>query len=296
MDDACDICIRDWEGDELMLLVDEAHTVRMLRPESEEVGDTGTLVPDFVALSFGNTTFCVGPTDAAWPSDLDLLNGMLMRTKEEVARPSPAKRSSLKFTGIVLASTMATSAVIAGAIVAGTQPSEAVSPAPNLDRLAMQLSGSLHAVGLRELHAKAAGNIVLVQGMVPSAQEDIAARKLISRIGGEHAQRGYDVAQEDVRSMQESLGTPSTNVAYIGNGVFRITGAVPSLESFHQALTGIREDFDSNVRKIEADVHENAAVATPENYSAVVSTGDVRYIETSDGVKHVYPAGSGSID
>lgn len=294
--DACDVCISDWEGDQLTLVVDESLTVRMFHDTRHGVEGAGALVPDFVALRFGNATLCVGPDDATWPSDLDLLSGMLAPKTEIDAPVEGAKRGSLKLTGIGLASMMVASAVVAGTIIFGTQASEAVSPVPNLDALAAQLSSSLHAIGLHELNAKAVGNAVLVQGMVPTADEDIAARKVLSRLGGEHAQRGYDVAQDDVRSIQESLAIPGASVSYAGNGVFRISGTVPSLDGFHEALVNIRQDFDANVKRIEQDVREGSIPAAPASYSAMVSIGDVRYIETPDGVKHVYPAAQHSLN
>lgn len=296
--DACDICVSDWKADELTLVVDESLTVRMFQGAHYAVDGAGALVPDFVALRFGDATLCVGPEDTAWPSDLDLLSGMLA-PKNEPDAPAPleqAARGSLKLTGIGLASMMVASAVVAGTILFGTQSSEAVSPAPNLDALAAQLSRSLHAIGLHELNAKAAGNAVLVQGMVPTADEDVAARKVISRIAGERAQRKYDVAQDDARSIQESLAIAGSTVTYAGNGVFRVGGTVPSLESFHEALAEIRQDFDTNVKDIEQNVREGSVPAAPVSYSAMVSIGDVRYIETPDGVKHVYPAVQHSIN
>lgn len=288
--DLCDICIEDWEVDELILVVDESDTVHMFDGASTRSDLAGVLVQDFVALQFGGTTFCVGPEDGAWPSDIDLLSGMLSRANG-IETPQ-TKRRTLKLTGVALASMMVTSMMIAGAIVAGTQSSEAVSPMPNMDALAARLSKSLSENGLRELEAKAAGNSVIVQGMVPTSTEDIAARKLIDRVGKEHVQRGYDVVQDDVRNMQESLGIEGTHVSYAGNGVFEITGTVPSLSSFHQALNNMRNDFDANVKRIEAHVRENDMPAASTPYTEMVSIGDVRYIQTPDGVKHVYPSAS----
>jgi type III secretion protein D len=294
--DACDICISDWAEEELTLIVDESFTVRMLMDADQAADGAGALVPDFVALRFGDATLCIGPEDTTWPSDLDLLSGMLA-LKGEADVPAPhAKRTSLKLTGIGLASMMVASAVVAGTIIFGTQTSEAVPPAPNLGALAAKLTRSLHAIGLQELNAKAIGNAVLVQGMVPTADEDIAARKLIARIGGEHVQRGYDVAQDDARSLQESLAIAGAHASYAGNGVFRISGTVPSLEAYQQALADVRQDFDANVKKIESNVREGTNRIPPVSYSSMVSIGDVRYIETPDGVKHVYPASHQSLD
>jgi type III secretion protein D len=292
--EACDICISDWREDPLTLFVDDADHAFMLPHGSENVDAAGTPVVDFTALRFGDVTLCLGPNDAAWPTDIELLSGMFSPAKK--ADSPSANRRSLTLAGIVLASTMVASAMGAGAIIAGTQPSEAVGAATNLDALAAQLSASLHAAGLKELNANVTGNTLIVRGMVPSAAQDIAARKLIARVGTLPIQRGYDVAENDVRSMQESLGIVGAQVHYVGNGVFRISGSVPSLDRFRQALTGVRNDFDGNVKRIETAVRELSVPAVTTAYSEMIAIGDVRYIQTPDGVKHVYPSTPHSIN
>jgi len=295
-DEACEICITDWQDDELTLTVDDNDTVHMRQGKRDNIDSAHVLAPDFVALQFGATTFCVGPHDAVWPTDIDLLSGMFTRQNDAHAPAPRTARSSLKVTGAALASMMVACAVVAGAIIAGTQPSEAVSATPNAEALAARLSASLHAIGLRELNAKCAGNAVIVQGMVPTAQDDVVARKLIERIGGKHVQRGYDVVQDDMRSIQESLAIEGTRVTYSGNGVFLVGGTVPSLDAFHQALENVRGDFDANVKRIQSNVSEGATPVTSVSYSAMVSSGDVRYFETPDGVKHVYQAAPRSVN
>ncbi len=284
-DEDCDICVSDWGDASLTLEIagsGETHT----RDAAQESA-AATALRDFMPLSSGAAAVCVGPDDADWPSDLDLLSGMLARDVAGAGRERA--RLPLKSVGIVLASMMVASALVAGAIMFGTQNSEAISPLPNTNALAARLAGSLDEAGLRELSVAPAGNTVVVRGMVPTAGDDITARRIIDRVGGEPVRRNYDVAADDARNIEESLGMQGTHVAYLGGGVFRITGTVDSLTRFHQALADVQRDFDTNVKRIEPDVRENPVPAASTDYTEMVAIGDVRYIETPDGVKHVYP-------
>ncbi|WP_434115448.1 secretion protein SctD [Paraburkholderia caffeinilytica] len=80
-----DICISDWQVGELVLTLGEDGVTRLCLDGGEEV-----LVPDFVAVPYGDVVFCVGPDDVAWPRDLDLL-APLWQTAEPDAQAVQAE-------------------------------------------------------------------------------------------------------------------------------------------------------------------------------------------------------------
>ncbi|PLZ00283.1 type III secretion system protein [Burkholderia sp. WAC0059] len=290
-----DICITDWAGPALSIEVDETGIVTARECGEGEQQGVAVLIQDFVAAPFGSIILCVGPQDAQWPSDVELLSGLWTKKPDTQAAKhrDTSQRRTAQLTGLALAGTMVGSLLVAGVMLFGTQESQAISTAPNTDALAANVSDTLHGMGLTGLTAVPRGNTIVVQGMVSSPADDVAARTTLGRYASNQIDQQYDVASDDARSIQESLAIDSARVAYLGNGAFRISGTVPSLSQFHEALSRVRKDLDANVKRIDVAVKESspAQQIASTDYSEMMSIGDVRYIETPDGVKHLYPAG-----
>lgn len=299
-DEGNDICVSDWDSADLQLSVDEEGVVRARSCEPEDSDHSVALVQDFVAVPYGNTVICVGPQDAQWPSDVDMLSGLWVKPAQAEApaagRGAASGRSTLRITGLTLVGTMVGSLLVAGVVLFGTQSSQAISTAPTTDALAERISTTLNGMGLIDLAAVSRGTSVVVQGMVASAAEDVAARTMLGRIGEHRVARNYDVAQDVVSSIQESLAIDGARVVYRGKGVFAISGNVPSMARFKEALDRVRKDLDGNVRRIDVAVKERSAPVASTEYSEMIAIGDVRYVETPDGVKHLYPASSRTSD
>jgi type III secretion protein D len=102
------------------------------------------------------------------------------------------------------------------------------------------------------------------------------------------ARREYDVAQQDVDNIQQSLAGTGAAVSYAGHGVFRVSGNVQSMATFRTLIAGVRADLDGNVKRIDVDVKEAQAPVPDVEYTAVIATGALRYIETPDGTKHLF--------
>jgi type III secretion protein D len=55
-------------------------------------------------------------------------------------------------------------------------------------------------------------------------------------------------------------------------------------------LARVKSDLDTNIKRIDVAVRERAApIESAGDYTALIAIGDVRYVETPDGVKHLYP-------
>ncbi|MHA7153449.1 hypothetical protein ACX84Z_34165, partial [Burkholderia pseudomallei] len=130
--------------------------------------------------------------------------------------------------------------------------------------------------------------MVAVSGMVATSADDLAARRLLDRLAAHRVERRYDVAQDDAQSIGESLGVSGATVAYAGHGRFRVSGVVPDLSRLRAAVERVRADVGPNVRAIEVDARQSGEAPVPVAYSGMLEIGDVRYIETPDGVKHVF--------
>jgi type III secretion protein D len=262
------------------------------------------LVADFIAVPFGDVVFCVGPDDSAWPRDLDLLAG-LWKTAEPPVQNSadsgaPAmathaatapRRLGWRAAAVAIACTAAIGGLAtAGIMLAGTQPSEAAYVTVDADALSKQVAAALHRAALDELRTATRDGRVVVSGIVSSAGDSVKARRIADDLTQGKVLKEYDVAQQDVDNIQQSLAGTGAQVSYTGNGVFRISGEVKSMAAFRERVAGVRADLDSNV--VRVDIEEAHSPIPDIEYTEVVATGGLRYIETPDGTKHLFDSAS----
>jgi len=306
-DDDADICITDWDDEEIFVVIDDVGTVRAQRmservePASDADTSTGgpvvVLIPDFVPFPFGTTVLCFGSEGATWPPDIQLLASLY--NGDRAARASAhadAGTASTERTRRIARALGALAMAVAFLTVGATlvyarlrQPAVDARASRNTAALVQEIAAALRAAKLTDLRAQDHGGEVVVDGMVASAADDVAARTLLARVGGTVA-RAYDVAQSDVASIRESLGIDGLQVSYAGGGVFSIRGAVPSLIEFRDNLNRVRSDLDSNVKLIDVDVKEAPSTVPSMLYTSMMAVGDTRYVQTPDGVKHLFPA------
>ncbi|WP_144150257.1 type III secretion protein [Paraburkholderia sp. BCC1885] len=321
-DDDADIRLADWRGADTLLHVDASGVVSAQRlapdhasapqaantdaalanssPNLPVTQEEVILLVDFVPMQFDDTILCIGADDAAWPSDLDLLSTLLTRPAE--ARFAAERKKRHRYVGAVVACFALGIVIVAVSLLTTTQMSRAALP-HNADERAERVSEALAAAHVSGLHAHALGSTVVVTGMVATAADDEAVRTLLERIAENGISRNYDVAQNDARSIEDSLGIAGAHVEYQGGGTFAVTGKVSSRASLDAALARVRADLDANVRGIVVQASETAgAVDAPAeaSYSEMISSDDVKYAETPDGVKHIYavdpPAGASDSD
>lgn len=294
-----DICISDWQAGSLVLTLGEDGVARVRLDGGEEV-----LIADFIAVPYGDVVFCVGPDDTAWPRDLDLLAG-LWKTAEPDVPVAPAETSlplpmasppkALRTAVVALACTALIGGLMtAGVMLAGSQPTEAANVKFDAGALSKQVAEALRRAGLADLTAAPRGNNVVVRGMVATTDESDAARKIMDGLARGKTLREYDVAQQDVVNIQQSLGDLGARVEYRGKGVFHVSGTVPSLKKFHHMLANVKPDLDANVKRLDVDVKEARSTISDVRYAEVVSVGNLRYIETPDGTKHLLDTAANS--
>jgi len=314
-DDGADICITDWTEASIRIDLDGAGVARWRfattsqpahRVETDgeetpaaqvdapataeaEAEASVTLVPDLVPLPFGEIVLCIGPEQAQWPADVDLLRMLWVKPEEPALTPHGLQNP--RAIGVALAGAMIAAVLVAGATLFGSKPRDAQAM-QSPDTLATRIANALHAAGLADLQAVPRGNAVVVQGMVATAAEDVAARGIFARVSPDQDKilRQYDVGETDRRNLEDALAIDGAHVKYRGAGVFEVEGTVGSMTQFHAALARVKSDLDTNIKRIDVAVRERPApMASAGDYTALIAIGDVRYVETPDGVKHLYP-------
>lgn len=306
-DDAADVCITDWTEDSIRIELDDAGVTRWTfasaPPASGDAVPTGatnfaskstvTLVPDLVPIPFGEIVLCIGPEAQPWPADVDLLR-MLWVKPETTDASTRGQLRNPRAIGVALAGGMIAAMLVVAATLFGSKPRDAQAM-PSPEALAERIDSALHAAGLADLQAVPRGNAVVVKGIVATSAEDVAARGVFARAAPDQDKilRQYDVAENDRRNLEDALAIDGAHVRYRGAGVFEVGGTVQSMSQFQSALARVKRDLDTNIKRIDVAVHEAPGAAqSAGDYTALIAIGDVRYVETPDGVKHVYPGAS----
>lgn len=296
--DDAEIRITDWRDGDLLLSIDAQGATRARRAapvpaetaaDAFDADGSPLLMLDFVPVPFGETALCVGPANGEWPSDLELLAALWAPPPGADAARRGAQRK-------LAACAAAGGALVAGLLAMGAMLASAhpgvPPPVERADALATRIGAELRRAGYAELHTAPRGAMVAVTGMVATPADDLAARKLLDRLAAHRVERQYDVAQDDAQSIGESLGVSGATVAYAGQGRFRVSGVVRDIAQLRAAIERVRADVGPNVRAIDVDARQSGDAPVPVAYSGMLEIGDVRYIETPDGVKHVFAGAS----
>ncbi|MBP0633417.1 MULTISPECIES: secretion protein [unclassified Cupriavidus] len=311
-DDDADIHISDWSGGDVSLVVDSggvvsacrlhpfaaaadgvaamnesSHSAQGVTLASQTDDEPGTVILlDFVPMQFGEIVICIGLDDAAWPSDLELLSTLLVKPDETQGAAERSRRR--RTTYIVSACAMLGAVLVIGLVMLTTVFSHAALPRSAVD-LAQRVNRELAAHNMKEVHAEVHGSTVTVSGMVATADEDTQLRKMLMRISPDRIVRHYDVAQRDVSSMADSIAMQGLRVVYTGRGTFEISGSVVNPHDVESAVARIRHDLSDNVKDVRLRVAQAEDALTPAPpFSFLMSSDDIRYGQTPDGVKHIY--------
>lgn len=288
-DEQADIQLVDWQAESLVLELQEEGNLVTIATPLQAAADNGVATPesfgDFEPRRFGDLVLCVGPADAQWPSDVELLERLMRPVKKAVAAVSEAKGTG-RATRVAVVCAVAALAVAGayGAVVwSNTEAAKArVVPEPLLG----QVFRAVSATTLKGVSVRPAGERVIVEGLLADSAEAIALRQLLARFPAERIEHQYAAAPEIAQSISDALGSPGLVVSYRDQGVFVVGGRAMYLDKVREASARIAADLAPLVRGIEVAAAESPA---PDSVpvGAMLSTDGLQYVQTRDGAKHL---------
>lgn len=298
-----DIQISDWDQPTMRLI--RRDDGKLIIVAGDEAIDT-IAMDDFKPHRFGNVVLCVGDTDAEWPSDIKLLETLLLpppspspaattmstvhTDHQELAGPAERAAGTGARRGIH-------AAVVAGiALMAigcagialpavlhprGKSALETSVPPPTAATLQRVLD-RLHAsdVTVTQIGARFA-----VVGVVPDSAHDAPVRTALEAVAPGKIVWRLGCADQIARDLQESLHEPSLKVGYLGHGEFEVTGVARNATAVHETLDRMRTDLAPMVTRIDQRFALNDSFAAPTNVESALAVDALQYVEASDGTK-----------
>ena len=308
-DDEADIQLLDWQSAPVVIEVTEEDVVSIaLNPadlfalQADEAEPFG----DFAPKRIGDIVLCVGPAQGAWPSDLELIT-RLTQPAADAAEATPADATASGDAGASAAglplrsrrrmgrvlSVLAGLALLTGfgATVArmnqGPVPAPRGSTAPTLKARVEQAVSELSLPGLDVVQS---GEQVAVRGLVRGTAEAAALRSRLEALKAPGIVHAYASAADVAQDIAEGLGLPGLEVSWRGGGVFAVSGRTADLDRLNAAAAGLRTDLAPLVKRIDIVATEKARSASAP-ISAALNAGELKYVQTRDGVKHLSLSG-----
>jgi type III secretion protein D len=241
---------------------------------------------DFEPRTFQDIVLCLGPVDQTWPSDLQLL--------DKAFHPSP-KRGGVKGTGsklrtravTVLAGAAVLALCVAGSIgLVGTP--QAAKPPETLLSVTGRVQQAMRTVSVNGLQVKADQNALVVSGMVENTEQASAVRNALGAISSPYAiTQRYSVASDVAESIRSTVGLPSAQVKYMGDGVFAFAGDTADPKATRQAIDRVAADLTGVVRRIEVTLEQTEKKGADIPILSSLKDDDISVVQTRDGQKHL---------
>lgn len=301
-DDGADIQISDWDLPTMHLSYHDDGRVSIAGPA---MSGAATMLDDFVPQRFGNIVLCVGDADAAWPSDIALLETLLAPAPvhedeargaaTDVAAIEPAAatlvtnqlrtRRGARNVGLAVAALLAVGC--AGiALPAVLQPRAADVPHGGILPTANILQGMLARLQMPDIELKQQDGRFLVVGIVPDTASDAMLRNALERIAPGQLVWRIGSVDQITRDMQESLHDPALSVRYLGHREFAVSGISKNTSAARQMLEQISGDLAPMVTRIALQFTPDDRMAPPSDVESLLAVDGLQYVVSSDGTKH----------
>lgn len=260
------------------------------------------VLEDFKPCRFGNVVLCTGDADAAWPSDIALLETLLAPAPlpvqvpdSVVADPEPATsaitsapsrhRRGLHAVGLAGVAVLAIGgAGIALPAVLHPRPSGAdhgAAPQPTVDQLERALA-RLHQADVAVTQQGARFDVV---GVVPDSASEALVRTTLDTIAPGMIVWQLGCVDEMTRDLRESLHDPALQVRYLGHREFGVSGVVKNTNAVQATLAQLSADVAPMITRVTPQITPDDRMAMPGAVESLLAVGDLQYVEAGDGTK-----------
>jgi type III secretion protein D len=266
---------------------------------AEPVQRTQALV-EFHPRAFADIVVCIGPVEADWPSDMELLG----RAFRPVSPPKPEPRKShvalRKASAFVISVGFVLSAAVWASMSFMQASSQAADVAPDSPaRVEQSLREAAARIGGVAIKVASDHGALVVTGLLETREQAHELRDAIAALP--HTVRvspRFSVVQELIEGIRSGAGLADAQVKHMGSGVFLFTAEAPNPEATRAAIDRLALDLAPAVKRIDVSLEQTAAKtaapaaqaganAQPGPLLSAFSDGDVSVVQTRDGAKHL---------
>ena len=285
--DDCDITITDWSLDALTLRIG---TDGVATAQWSGAHPLGLRLEDLVPIDFGGIVACIGPCDAIWPADAQLLAAL-----RPASRSGPSPLGVLRDTALASRRRIASGlvAVTAAVIGLGWIVSASSSPRNNgqatLASTRAALQQSLETLAPGRLNVSTTADTLLVDGLVDTPEQARAVATSMDAVPTRFPlMRHVSVATDVAETIRGALGLAGAKVSYRGARVFNVVVESTDVGAAQAAVDRVATDLSPLVRRIDAVLQETPEAQPPMPATLSTMTADgVSVLETRDHVKHL---------
>ncbi len=307
-DDEAEIQISDWDQPTMLLSQHEDGSLTIA--DAAHHGEPIAL-EDFKPHRFGYIVVCAGETDEEWPTDIELLESLLVpapipepeveaelepesalgfaadqaTAPADMLQAAPKHRRGAHVAGVVAVAMLAVGS--AGiALPAVLHPRTGVSPhgivqQPTVDQLQRAL-GRLHQA---DVTVTPAGSRFDVVGVVPDSTSEALVRTALETIAPGRIVWRLGCVDQITRDLQESLNDPTLQVHYLGNRAFGVSGIAKDTSAAQATLMQMSADLKPMVTQVAQQFTPDDRMAMPTAVESLLAVDDLQYVEAGDGTK-----------
>jgi type III secretion protein D len=283
----CEVMITDWDFEPVTLEVTDESVKARWEVGADREGQPGVTsrhqFENFAARRFGNIVVCVGPSDANWPADVELLDHVFQPTPERVARWAGKRLLGHHRPTIAIAAACAL-VVLVGL---GLWLHHSTPPAPTLQAARRALQASLDRVIAGRLAVSLEAQSLVVTGIVDNPSQAAQVRQSMASLRGPYpAVPRFAVASDVAQAIRDGASLPNATVRYAGKGVFEVVADSMDPKATHAALDRVRADLAPIVSRIDVTLEVTEVPDATPIRSRMTSEG-LSVVQTRDGVKHM---------
>jgi type III secretion protein D len=291
--DDADLQITDWTHEPIGLSVDDDGVVKVssIGSTASASNDPSCVLDVWHPRTFGLTALCIGPTDKAWPSDMELMAKLFVAPQSAV-RQGLVAGWRMAVLGLSALMAIGVWALPRGGTEAGSaaRASRAASLGASDEQyraLADRVQSALRQQGLKGLNVRVATSTLTVRGVVEAASQ----RALVQQVLDEFVDRSSSVvhvtvAADVARVIADAAGGASIQVKHAGEGVFVVSGRTPDLAQLRERVKQVVTDLADQVKRVDIDVTEPPKRIEIAPAAAVMLGNNFQYVESPDGVRH----------
>jgi type III secretion protein D len=307
--DDCDLALTDWTHPPIQLDIAEKGEIAQWRvlpkapddninsgndesvaaqiPPNSNLKNQGELL-SLNPQEFDGIVLCIGPTDAPWPSDVQLLGMVFQPTTKTVMNWAGSKLQKKRVALWSTIGLLLVGGITLASAMTSTDRARLAPALPTVTAVRDLLASKIQTSRPNSLGLSAGESSISITGLVEDAQDAGAVRAAIAASQSPYRIiNNFAVATEIAESIRSTAGLPQASVTYIGKGIFNYTADAPNPKATREALDRITMDLSPNVKRIESVLESIEAEPKQVPILSRYQSDGLSIVQTRDRVKHL---------